>query len=212
MGDYTAIGAVGETLVGLLRARIAERRRDSPDVLDIEGSQVGLASPDDVDAGEDLRLTLYLYQVSESAHLKNAEREAVGTDRLRRPPLALDLHYLLTAYPATRGHGPSAVSRTDRTAEQHRLLGLAMQVLQDNAVVDGDDLSGGLTEQLYVSLEPQATEDVLNIWNTFAESPYQPSVSYVVGPVRIDSTAAFDAYRVVERDIEYAQIGEEDRR
>lgn len=196
MAGYSAIGDVGDTLVELLRDEITERE-DGPD---ITRNEVALASPSDVETDDGLRLTLYLYRVSENAHLKNAERQEVDTDRFRDPPLALDLYYLLTAHPT----GDADV--TTNTSDQHKALGLAMQILRDNSILRDADLQGSLAdgEELNISIHPQQMDEMGNIWSTFHETPFQPSVSYIVTPVLIESREEKEVQRVVEREVRYA--------
>src|SRR5215218_9214820 len=59
--------------------------------------------PDRIDPADNnftSRLNIYLYKVTDNASLRNEglpSRDSNG-ERLTNPPLALDLHYLLTAY------------------------------------------------------------------------------------------------------------------
>ena len=53
-----------------------------------------------------LQVNLFMHQVTPNAAWRNVDLPSVGPDgstRLRNPPLALNLHYLLTAY-ASAGH------------------------------------------------------------------------------------------------------------
>lgn len=192
MAGYAAIADVGETLVALLQDRMGDL---------IDQDEVALASPDDVGGGNDWRLTLYLYDVSESGHLRNAESGGRGPDPTVTPgsPLVLDLHYLLTAHPSTGGSDGTA-----KTKEQHSVLGRAMQVLNDNAILRGSELKGSLSgeEDLHFTIEPESMDAVTNLWSTFPDEPFRPSVSYLVTPVVIDSTREEPVGRVVERGVE----------
>jgi hypothetical protein len=201
MSGHSAIADVGGTIVEMLRDRL--EALDSPVVA---RDEVALASPADVGegAGTTPRLTLYLYRVQENEHLKNAERQAITPDTRRNPPLALDLYYLLTAHPSGTGGGNGGV---DRSAEQHVVLGRAMQVMHDNAVLDGSALRGTLAEEVRISPYPETTNDVVGIWSTFADRPYRPSVAYLVSPVLIESTATESTQRVVETRTDYYAAG-----
>lgn len=191
MGDYGSIADVGETIVGLLQDRM--------DPL-IDSDEVALASPDDVGQGNDWRLTLFLYRLSESGYLKDGppRRREPDPTTSRPAPLVLDLYYLLTAHPSTSGSDGTA-----KTVEQHSVLGRAMQVLADNAVIRGSALQGSLAadEDLRVSIQPEPVDAVLNAWSTFPDEPYRPSVVYLVSPVAIESTREVATQRVVERDV-----------
>lgn len=189
VGSYRAIGDVGRTLVDLLEERMSR----------ISRGDVALASPNaQGEGGNDWRLTLYLYDVSESDELRNVERRQPdpGADAVPDPPLVLDLQYLLTAHP-----GNGASGGTKDTAEQHEVLGQAMQVLRDNAILRGSDLTGSVAgaDRLRISIRQESIEAVMNVWNTF-DQPYQPSVAYLVTPVTIESTRETAVRPVVERE------------
>lgn len=189
MARYSAIADVGDTLVELLQTNMADL---------IDDNEVGLASPDDMGSGNDFRLTLYLFDVTESPHHKTTDPPPTTHDRTLGSPLVLDLHYLLTAHPSRTGPDGTAKSR-----EQHSVLGRAMQVLHDNAIVRGSVLKGSLAgeEPLHISIDPDATEEIVNIWSTFDEKQYRPSVPYLVTPVVIESTRDTDTHRVLERGV-----------
>jgi hypothetical protein len=110
-------------------------------------------------------------------------------------PLRLDLRYLLTTYPSKGGSDETA-----NTKAQHMVLGRAMQVLQDESILTGSVLEGsfGGDESLYVSILPRTREEIVDIWSTFTDEPYQPSVAYLVTPVVVESTRQKPFERVLE--------------
>lgn len=192
-----AITDASETLIRLLRSRL--------DDLITVPRQIAVASPSRAGDGDTYRLTLFLYRIAQNGHLSNAERRPVGPDAVTRPPLALDLHYLLTVY--------RFGEEGSRTANQHRVLGRAVQAFADNAIIEGDDLAGSLADRwrLHVSMNSptgESSDEVLSIWNTFHEAPYQPSISYLVTPVLVDSTDELPVDRVKEREVRYERIGD----
>lgn len=184
MGDHGAIADAGETLVELLRDRMTET---GP----LSTNQIVLASPVDDALNNDVRLTVFLFDVGGSTPMDGAQRNGGPNESLR-----LDLKYLLTAHP---GKENSSTSTTARTANEHTVLGRAMQVLQDNAIIEGPDLQGSLStdeEHLEVSLLGESTDSVVNMWNTFGNEPYRPSVAYLVTPVEIESRRETPVERV----------------
>lgn len=203
MPGHTAIADVGLTLVELLRERMGSS------ILDEE---VVLASPGAEGAGEDFRLTLYLYDVSRNEHLSNERRPPADPTERPGEPLALDLHYLLTAHAKSGSSDPA----TTRTTEQHTVLGRAMQILQDSGVVRPPALSGDLEagDELTVAVEEVPREEIVNIWTTFSDDPYEPSVPYVVSPVIIESERTVPTERVLDAEFEAysftASPGEDD--
>ena len=197
MAGHTAIADVDETLVEMFRDRMSGL---------LNPTEIGIASPGEIDRGSSLRLTLFLYRVSPSTHLRNAERRPMPGDEgtLEDPPIALDLHYLLTSHPAKRNNDP----RGQAIREQHRVLGRAIQVLHDNSVIEGSDLRGDLVDdrELRITMEStdeQSTDRLINLWGTFVERPYRPSIPYVVSPVLVESERATAAPPVVEKEERY---------
>lgn len=192
MAGYSAIADAGEAIVELLRDRMREF---------IDSDDVALASPDDRGVNDDARLTVYLYRVTENDHLLNTGRQPVGHDRVKQPPLALDLYYLLTAHPSGGNSDETA-----KTREQHAVLGRALQVMRENPVLRGSDLRGSLTDEdelriSRVSMNGQSMDELVSLWNTFGETSFQPSVSYLVSPVLIETTDEEPVRRVVERRV-----------
>lgn len=194
MADYTAIADVGETLITLLRDNMSDL---------ISPGSIVLLSPADVE-DEAIRLTLFLYSVTENPHLKNQEMRNLSPTQLGYPPSTLDLYYLLTTYASNL-----IPDRTERTLEEHRILGRAMRIFYDNGILSGTTLQGSLAgtdEELRIVLNPISLDDVNKIWTTFQEVPYRLSVSYLVTPVRIDSTRSISTQRVVSKEMNHGYI------
>lgn len=189
MATNSAIAHVGKSLINLLRDQIGPF---------VDDEEIALVSPGAEGAGDDFRLSLYLYDVTQNEHLSNERPSADPTEQAGQP-LALDLHYLLTAH----AKEPDGDPPTTRTSEQHDVLGRAMQVFHDNGIVRAPNLAGDLpsNEELSISMESVSREDLVNIWTTFQDSGYEPSVAYVVSPVLIESERAEAIQRVQEAEI-----------
>jgi hypothetical protein len=84
------------------------------------------------------------------------------------------------------------------------LLGQAMRVFFDNGILTGSLLEGDLPrdEELRLSLQPITIEDLTRIWSVFPETALQPSVSYLVTPVRIRSNRTRGGAPVVSRRLD----------
>lgn len=191
---HAAIADVGETLVGLLHEEIRQR-------IEFKRSEIALVSP--ADAASGVRLTLWLYHVTENGHLRDVDRPGWTTKPEGRPPLVLDLHYLLTVHPTGSGQGSQSGVSTAATSEQHELLGLAMQVLHDDSILRGETLPASLADgELQVSVEQQSMDELTNLWSTLQDQAFQPSVAYRVTPVVIDSTVERPVRRVEERTVD----------
>lgn len=130
------------------------------------------------------QLNIFLYQVSPDAQLRNMP--AFGTangETARQPPVALKLHYLITAF-----------GRQDDDTLAHRLLGRAMSLLQDRAVLLPADIQAALpgndlhrqVERVRVTPHAISTEDLFKLWSVF-QTQYRLSTAYEVSVVLIDS-------------------------
>jgi hypothetical protein len=157
-------------------------------------------SPDKIklDGHETSQLNLFLYRVTPNQGWRNVglpSVDASGKNRLTNPPLALDLHYLLTAYGAS-------------DFQPEILLGYGMQVLHENPVLDRQAIRNTLTltgggilppalqtltaaeiadqvEQLKITPETLSSEEISNLWGAFG-AHYRPTAGYQVSVVLIE--------------------------
>ena len=170
MSLSTAIGMVSESLRNLLVGEMSLNPVVSVTVL----------APDE--GGGDRRVNLFLYKVQENAVLRNMDWQVKPGDpnRLIPTPLSLSLFYLMTAYaPNDPQTGNSAA---------HEILGDAMRVFYENAIVSQDYLVGGLIdarEQIKIVLNGVNLEELSTVWSTFTQ-PFRLSVLYEVSVVQLD--------------------------
>ena len=150
---------------------------------------------------ENTQLNLFLHQVTFNSGWRNhglPSHDGSGTQRLTNPPLALDLHYLLSAYSAEE-------------LGSEILLGYAMQLLHEVPVLDRNAITTALTpsptvdttlppalraladcgladqvEQIKLVPDPLSSEDMSKLW-TAVQSHYRPSAAYVATVVLIES-------------------------
>ncbi|HVT16395.1 MAG TPA: DUF4255 domain-containing protein [Thermoanaerobaculia bacterium] len=200
MSDYRAIAAVSSTLRNLLSDRMED--------LTAAPVSVTLAPPDVTLTGvSGRRLNLYLFQITENASLKNQEIPGQGNPgAYGRPPLSLDLHYLVTGY-AESDNGPDS----ELTAQQ--VLGNAMRVLNDYAIVPpdlhrGDDptkpslldpILAAEYERVKITLQPMTVEEISKIWTAIPQANFRRSVLYQVSVVQIESRRARRLARPVKK-------------
>jgi hypothetical protein len=197
MGSYAVIAETSETLVDLLRDRI--RRRT--DAIDVDRNRIALVSPNEIEEDSDIRLSVYLYSIAKNDALNTEPRRYDQDEEVTsEPPLALDLQYLITAYPAG-----SNGNKTAETIDQHRLLGLAIQTLNDNSILDGSEFGGSrFDKDVSITLQTETTEEAMDIWfNAIGEKPYHLSVAYTVSPVLVDSRAEEEIPSIDERELGY---------
>ena len=183
MSDYTAIADVGETLKKLLWDNI-KADNTTKTIID----QITLSSPEDVKS--DKELSLFLYQVTENAYLKNQEMQMVNSSKLKYPSLSLNLFYLVTPHTQNRDN-------------DHIILGKVMQIFHDNSILRGSVLPDSLVgEELKLILTPLSIDDLNKIWNVISKlKTYKLSVCYEVTPVVIESMREREVARVTEREL-----------
>jgi Pvc16 N-terminal domain len=189
MADYTAIAAATSTLRTLLLDRMTM------------SAPVTLVPPDVTPAGIDTRVNLYLVHVHESPELKNQEIPGAGSPgAYGKPPLSLNLRYLLTSYPALETQPTS-----DLNAQF--LLGDAMRVLHEfGNKIDGlaitkaaagnigdpilDPVLINEYERLKITLHPATLDDMAKIWSALSEANFRRSVLYDLTVVQIETKEA----------------------
>lgn len=136
------------------------------------------------------RLSLWLYHISENEYLKNQSlQHNNGQDRLKFPPLALNLFYLITPF------GPSG------EADQV-ILGKTMEVLHDNSIFLVDSAEDEVAEELRVIFCRLSLEEITRIWESLRE-PYRLSICYQIRVTRIDSKRGVSHAPVIEKDRDY---------
>lgn len=197
MSSPLAIGAVSAVLRNLLDNGIVEQvalgttvsvTATAPDTIKLE-------SPDDPP-----QLNIFLHQVTPNSGWRNRDlpsRSAKG-ERQTNQALALDLHYLITAY-----------GRSDFQAEI--LLGYAMHLLHERPILDRAAIRRALDPSpLDVSMLPPTfqalaasdladqvetikitpavmpTDEMSKLWSAI-QSHYRPSAAYQVSVVLIDA-------------------------
>jgi len=188
MSNFGVISDVSLTLQKLL-----ETEMSAPTTMEIT-----LTSPQKVTLSLDRLINLFLYQVIENPFAKNQEPVRVGLNRLRHPPLALNLYYLLTPY---------AKDERDNK-DEHLLLGEAMRIFYEHSILRDPHLQGALRgsgEELSLVLCPMNLEELMRIWSSLQMS-YRLSVCYEVRIALVDSTLERYVTRVEIKETRYGQI------
>lgn len=213
MSSALAIAAVTATLKDLLNNGLIDHN------LGVVGNfSVTAQPPDRITTGqtESNQVNLFLYQVTPNLGWRNAGLPARNTrgDRVGAPPLALDLHYLMSVYGAA-----------DLNAEV--LLGYAMQLLHETPVLTRNQLRTSLAGNTVLPPNPQgpfgphvavdladqveqikitpvylSSEELSKLW-TSMQARYRPSMAYLVSVVLIqrkDGVAA--APPVLQRGVD----------
>ena len=162
----TTIGKITESLRNLLVGEM------------VPATNVTLISPADT-SGQNKRINLFLYRIIENPHLNNRDwlPKPGTTNQLVAPPLALNLFYLMTPF--------SQLDPQTGLADAHGLLGEAMRVFYENAIIPQTYLETGLVEgEVKVTLLPLDLENLSKIW-TALNKDFRLSVAYEVSYVEV---------------------------
>jgi hypothetical protein len=200
MSNALAIAGVSAVLKDLLDNGLIDHQ-----VTDVLGAGVTVSSlaPDVVPIeGNNLapRLNLFLHQVTPNAAWRNVDLPSCNASgrRVSNPPLALDLHYLLTAYGIAE-------------LEAEVLLGYGMQLLHENPVLSRAAIrtalnpspvssallptvyqalrSADLAEQvemLKITPSAMSSEEMSRLWSALT-AHYRPTAAFQVSVVLIES-------------------------
>jgi Pvc16 N-terminal domain len=175
-------------------------------------------APDIVQASQNngpaLQVNLFLHQVTPNSGWRNVDLPSVSADgksRLRNQPLALDLHYLLTAYgrenfeaEALLGYAVQTLHRTPVLARNEIQAALNPPPTSGNANLNGSlDLAGlaDQVESLKVTPVILGREEMAWLW-TALKADYRPTFPFQVTVVLIqadDPTSA--SFPVASRNI-----------
>ena len=172
MPDHSVIADVSETLRRVLTDGFVILGGVPPPVAEVHDLS-GLIPTNPA------RLTLFLFDVAEDVTMRN-RRPLQGivppNVSLQKPPMALLLRYLMTPWSG------------DRVTDQ-RILGRTLQILYDDAIINGPQLQGGLAgtnQALKIKLTPIDLEGRTRVWYS-VQRPYRLSLSYEVRVVNLES-------------------------
>ncbi len=144
-------------------------------------------------------VNVFLYETAINLGWRNQDLPSqVRSGENGVPPLALNLHYLVTAY---------ARDDADQDAISHRVLAAAMSVLHDHPVLAAGELAAALADN-DVAAQPErvrltplhlGVEEISKLWTAF-QTNYRLSAAYEATVLLIDSrTAAKSAPPVLTR-------------
>jgi len=176
--DQLQAWLVAQNVNAALGGANAEVTAVAPDTIELTGSNAGP------------RLNLFLHQVSPNQGWRNVDLPSRNTrgDRVESPPLALDLHYLLTAY------GPQEL-------HAEVLLGYGMQYMHERPVLGREEIEsilpvelrpsnlGRQVEMVKITLSAMSVEELSKLWSAL-QAHYRPTAAYQVSVVLIESLAA----------------------
>jgi hypothetical protein len=198
MSTALGIASVTQILKNLLNDGVIDN--------DVSGNigniQVSSLAPSQVEGQSEkipTQLNIFLYRVSHNTGWNNAgypSRNANG-DLLSNPPLALDLHYLLTAYGESELHAEILLGYGMQWLHEHPVLDRAQIKSWLRNITDGGSLHSDLMklatsgladqiEQIKITPEPLNTEEMSKLWTAF-QAKYRPCTAYLASVVLIES-------------------------
>jgi hypothetical protein len=184
MASYSAIAAVGTALVNLLK-----------DASKTEFPQAKFKFFQASDFSDTTQFptpegaTVYLYRVTVNTSRRNLPPRIEVDGTRTRPPLPLDLHFLITPFAGTAD-------------KQSRLLGWLMRVLEDTpilpaALLNELEQNGTIFDQdesVELQCDPLSISDMAILWENLKQIKALPSVTYVARMVKVNSQTVMNVY------------------
>lgn len=193
MASFAGIAAAGKSIEMLLNANFEDLQPLDPPLPAPPGKKTKaiLARTSDFDPAKvatsigSPALSIFLYRVDFNKTMRAAWSNTSENDG--RSHLALDLHYLITPWGAN-------------AEEEHRILGRAMQSLEETPILTGPLLhpSGAWDsgESIQIVLEEVSNEAVMRMFDSLP-TDYRLSVPYVARVMRLDGNRADPQGRVI---------------
>lgn len=194
MSNFLAIAAITNRLVSLLDNGL---QADDP----VAGVTVTARPPDRARNGiNGNQVNIYLHHSMPNPAWRNTDLpQRNRSGETVQPPLALVLHYLVTAYFGENEDSVDSTTDADHLLGTHRLLGRAMNILHDHPLLDataindslppGDRLALPYQQVERVRITPQnlSLDELSKLWSGF-QTELRLSAAYEVSVVLIEST------------------------
>ena len=188
-----AIAVTGQTILGLLADNIPKS--------EFTNARFELYQTASFSKPMEEGISLFLYRVEINSALRNLPAK-IGLDGItRRPPLPLDLYYLLTVW-------------AKDTVKQQRILAWAMRTLEDSPVLAAGRLNHFGTEtevfepheKVEIIFNSLSLQDLSNLWSGF-KTGVPTSVAYLARVIGIDSTIPTEeSVPVQTREFDFAKV------
>jgi hypothetical protein len=192
VATYPAVAATSEAVLGLLEAAAVGTEFAAIEFEHYAADDLGKPAADTV--------SLLLHAVTLNPTRRPVEPRIAPDGSAFRPAVALDLHYVLTAW-------------AEHPVRQQRLLGWCIRVLADTPTLSAgilnhfgpeDDVFRP-TETVELIWEPLSTQDLAEVWEG-AKSNRRPSATYLARIVEIESPYRLDEHPLVQtRELAFAE-------
>ena len=192
MATYHAIAATSQAILGLL-----ERACPKPE---FEGAVFELYQAKDYQNPMEEGVSLYLYRVATGSR-RNLPSRVGPQGQQYRPPLPIDLYYMLTVWAKT-------------AIKQQRLMGFCIRELEDTPLLPASLLNHFGPERdifrpdeaVELIFEPLSLQDLSNVWEPLKPN-IQPSTTYVARMVSIESSVELPGGRPVQtREFDFPKV------
>jgi hypothetical protein len=193
MAKFQAIAATGQAILGLLA--------DSCPRPEFAGARFELYQAGNFLSPMEEGVSLFLYRVGVNGALRNHPASVGLYGERSRPPLPLDLYYVMTAWAKT-------------AVKQQRLLGWAMRTLEDTPILPASLLNHygpeadvfKPHETVEFIIETLTLQDLSNLWNAIKINP-PLSIPYVARIIGIEAPMTqTEAALVQTREFEMAKV------
>jgi hypothetical protein len=196
-----AVAATSRVIAAVIDDAVAAARLVLPGIL---GSATTTSSPPDhIDTSVDAEITnlnLFLYHVTYNQGWREVGQPTRGSngDPIGRAPLALDLHYLLSAYSA--GDYEAQIMLGIGMQALHEIPILFRQKIQDVFAAPVTEVDKALAtadianqvEMLKITPQQLTTDELSKLWTAFP-SKFRVSAGYAVTVALIETKAPFTA-------------------
>ncbi len=185
MATSQAIAAAGQAILGLLA--------DACPKPEFSAARFELYQLGNFGNPMEEGISLYLYRLAVSTARRNLPPTVGPNGERFRPPIPLDLHYVVTAWAQT-------------AVKQQRLLGWAIRMLEDVPILPAGLLNNygpepnifKPSETVEVILESLTLQDFNNLWSPSKTNPPSLSVGYIVRMIAIESTMSLSELAAVQ--------------
>ncbi len=188
MSNFLILSDVGDSLLQALRGGF-EADPATNEIL--PPKKIALQSPHGSMEGQ---LSVFLYRIIEDAQTKNQPPGYGNGGKVRKAPLALELHYMIT--PHFKNQGTS-----------HTVLGKVCSILYDAPFLYLSDLRGredAPREEVRLVLNSVPLDELARVWEALQES-YQLSICYIARVAVLDSSDERYLTPVLNKRAEYGE-------
>jgi hypothetical protein len=184
VGKTQAIAAVGQAMLGLLADAVP---RD-----EFPNAQFELYQLSNFQSPMEEGVSLYLYRLAVNTSRRNLPPTVAEDGRKFKPPLPIDLYYVLSAWAQT-------------AIKQQRLLGWTIRTLEDLSILPSNLLNHYApetdifrpSETAEIIIDSLSLQDLNNLWSLTRNNP-PLSIGYVARMIHLESTLAISEFAEVQ--------------